>query len=424
MPGSAVRRCSALLTLDPFLLLVTISITTALLFIVILLRTTGGWRWQAGQLRPTPMLPMWTPCSADFAWPAEASLRNRLSNAYSGLYHFLLPTTVGVYAVNLTLASRVDPRLACHSLQQVPKTSWAIVWSAIERSMLSKFQNCEGAGALLGQRVIVSIESAYREVAERQLCPVLLPSPCSIAVPYPTHFHATSDKTMAEHLELVVKSPRHLLASYGGTARGTQIELRTFLQRECAAAAALDGSCRFIQMKNRSKKSLGGCQNASQRQAIWVDAYLRSEFCLMPPGDSATRQGVFDALLVGCIPVFFASCVQKLLAYETMYDPFLPRHERRQYGPGPWAVLLNVSAVMSTPGYLLNTLRSIPNNTVQAMRGTIVQHLPGLQYSASKLTSYRDAQTIFRQMTERLAAYPPTCRRKNRSSVFWGKGLV
>ena len=29
----------------------------------------------------------------------------------------------------------------------------------------------------------------------------------------------------------------------------------------------------------------------------------------MPPGDSPSRQALFDALLCGCIPVFFASCV-------------------------------------------------------------------------------------------------------------------
>jgi hypothetical protein len=35
------------------------------------------------------------------------------------------------------------------------------------------------------------------------------------------------------------------------------------------------------------------------------DLYRQSVFCLMPPGDTNTRRGIFDALLCGCIPVLF-----------------------------------------------------------------------------------------------------------------------
>lgn len=31
----------------------------------------------------------------------------------------------------------------------------------------------------------------------------------------------------------------------------------------------------------------------------------QSTFCLQPPGDSPTRKGFFDSLLLGCIPVIF-----------------------------------------------------------------------------------------------------------------------
>ena len=33
--------------------------------------------------------------------------------------------------------------------------------------------------------------------------------------------------------------------------------------------------------------------------------YARSDFCLMPPGDTLARQGIVDAIAVGCVPVFF-----------------------------------------------------------------------------------------------------------------------
>ena len=34
-------------------------------------------------------------------------------------------------------------------------------------------------------------------------------------------------------------------------------------------------------------------------------AMARSTFCLQPPGDSPTRKGFFDSILLGCIPVIF-----------------------------------------------------------------------------------------------------------------------
>ena len=35
------------------------------------------------------------------------------------------------------------------------------------------------------------------------------------------------------------------------------------------------------------------------------DLYWRSTFCLMPPGDAASRKGTIDSMLLGCIPVHF-----------------------------------------------------------------------------------------------------------------------
>ena len=56
--------------------------------------------------------------------------------------------------------------------------------------------------------------------------------------------------------------------------------------------------------------------------------YMHAEFCLMPGGDTPTRQGVMDALLVGCIPVFFATCSHGSL-YEVAYHPFIPQYDRK-----------------------------------------------------------------------------------------------
>lgn len=351
---------------------------------------------------------IWNACTEAFPWMARLKLGNRIGNAYSSLYQFLGPAT-GVFAANLTLRLREYPQLACHDMLRAQNDSWAVVWSAVEHSLHSQFRTCR----MLSQRAIVSIESQYEDAGiGDSYCPVLLSSPCSIAVPYPTHVHATSDEAMVAHLQHVAKSPRYWLASYGGGSHGQQIPLRDAIQRDCAEAEA--SSCHSIQRPPAMRVFGQDCQNASRHYAVWHEAYLHSDFCLMPPGDTVTRQGWFDALLAGCVPVFFASCVRPALAYETMYSPFLPRHERSRYGPGPWAVLLNASAVISSPGYLLEMLRSIPKSTIGGMRRTILQHLPGLQYSAAPLAMHRDAQTIFRQLAERIAVDAPTCCRNSR----------
>ena len=53
--------------------------------------------------------------------------------------------------------------------------------------------------------------------------------------------------------------------------------------------------CRFVECAD-------GCDDCCSARAV-VDAYLASDFCLVPPGDTPTRRAFFDALLTGCVPV-------------------------------------------------------------------------------------------------------------------------
>ena len=97
-----------------------------------------------------------------------------------------------------------------------------------------------------------------------------------------------------------------------------------------------------------------------------VGSYADAEFCFMPQGDTPTRGAVFDALCALCIPVFFSSCVPGGdLAYELMYHPYLPRHERTSWGVGEWAVTLNMRDAYS--GSLEEGLRNISNETKRAL---------------------------------------------------------
>ena len=51
-----------------------------------------------------------------------------------------------------------------------------------------------------------------------------------------------------------------------------------------------------------------------------MHAMLKEMFCLEPPGDTPMRRSTFDAILAGCVPMFFED-----LAARSQYGWHLPR---------------------------------------------------------------------------------------------------
>ena len=230
---------------------------------------------------------------------------------------------------------------------------------------------------------------------------------------------------MAAHVSWLASSDRRpYLAAYAGAAHGLDMKLRSRLARYCRNAAPTD--CNFIDVERHSgvaEGSSGGGNNrhivaygrplagdrpCPERDAHWrvfADAYAASDFCLMPPGDSPSRQALFDALLCGCIPVFFATCVHPELVYETMYDPFMPRHERHRLGAGPWAVVLNATAIehgqdASHGPHLWHLLRHVNVGTRRAMRRRIAAFASRLQYASGPLRQFQDAASVYASLAQ------------------------
>ena len=111
----------------------------------------------------------------------------------------------------------------------------------------------------------------------------------------------------------------------------------------------------------------GGVAHADY--AAIVDAYNRSTFCVQPPGDTPTRKGIIDALLLGCIPVLF--------------DP--AQRAQWPWHWGDWAadasVLLNGTAARLGQLDVIAALEAIPAARVREMRATIAQQAHRLQYA-------------------------------------------
>lgn len=99
----------------------------------------------------------------------------------------------------------------------------------------------------------------------------------------------------------------------------------------------------------------------------------RSRFCLQAPGDSFTRRSTFDAMLAGCIPVFFSPHTM-----YTQYMWYLP-DDRRSY---------SVFMDKENSTQIEHELSRISESEVVQMRETIVDLIPSLTYAHPNATNY------------------------------------
>ena len=106
--------------------------------------------------------------------------------------------------------------------------------------------------------------------------------------------------------------------------------------------------------------------------------YLLSTFCLSPPGDTFTRRGFWDALLVGCIPVVFDD--------RSRYWPtFFEFGDARAV-----SVLLPAAELAANETVLEEHLRAyLP--LVPAMQRAIAQQATGFQWAFSDLSEEEHA---------------------------------
>ncbi|KAI4317599.1 hypothetical protein L6164_025459 [Bauhinia variegata] len=115
---------------------------------------------------------------------------------------------------------------------------------------------------------------------------------------------------------------------------------------------------------------------------------LQASFCLQPPGDTPTRRSTFDAILAGCIPVFFEEQSAK-----TQYGWHLPENEFESF-----SVHIPKEEVVYKGMKILNVLRGIPGSRVRRMREKILGLIPRVMYrkhnSSYGLRAKKDAFDI------------------------------
>ncbi|XP_020600093.1 xyloglucan-specific galacturonosyltransferase 1-like [Phalaenopsis equestris] len=210
------------------------------------------------------------------------------------------------------------------------------------------------------------MQSPYKFLIERQPWELN-----EIGIPHPTHFHPHSDDHIATWQAKAASSIRGKLVSFVGAARPESTEsIRSVLIRQCGAAQP---ECWFLDCGG------GGCGDPGDVMA----AFMESEFCLQPPGDSPTRKSVFDGLIAGCIPVIF----NPFTAYY-QYPWHLPEDYRK------YSVYVDEEEVREGKVDVMERLRMVePDKRKEMRRYIIYELLPGLLYGdkGSQFRRYRDA---------------------------------
>ncbi|XP_048504407.1 xyloglucan galactosyltransferase KATAMARI1 homolog [Beta vulgaris subsp. vulgaris] len=191
-------------------------------------------------------------------------------------------------------------------------------------------------------------------------------------VPYPTYFHPSSDTEVLEWQGKVRRSPkRSFLFVFAGAPRPWQSNsIRGELISQCKNAT--NNSCTLVHCSQNDDL----CSTPTHI----IEMFMKSEFCLQPPGDSYTRRSTFDSILAGCIPVFFhpksayTQYLWHLPGIYTSYSVYIPEE-------GIKNGTISIEKVLS----------EISEKDVSAMREEVIKLIPRIIYARKSLETFEDA---------------------------------
>ncbi|CAM0906878.1 unnamed protein product [Alopecurus aequalis] len=185
-----------------------------------------------------------------------------------------------------------------------------------------------------------------------------------MSVPYPTYFHPRTDADVLDWQRRIRSADRPWLMSFVGAPRpGDPNSIRSELIAQCGASSA----CRQLGCTNGAKQ----CHSPEDI----VRLFRSSVFCLQPPGDSYTRRSAFDAMVAGCVPVFFHPGTAYL-----QYKWHLPSDHAR------YSVFIPQDGVRAGNVSIEETLRAIPPAVVREMQEEVVRLVPRLVYADPRYT--------------------------------------
>ncbi|GFP81785.1 xyloglucan galactosyltransferase katamari1 [Phtheirospermum japonicum] len=215
------------------------------------------------------------------------------------------------------------------------------------------------------------------------------------AIPYPTSFHPPNLAFFESWVNRVRRSRRSTLMLFaGGGGISANPNVRRSIRLECenaTSSVSANGTgygklCEFVDCSN------GVCEHDPIK---FMKPMLQSSFCLQPPGDTPTRRSTFDAILAGCIPVFFEE-----MSAKKQYWWHLGEEEYEEF-----SVFIGKEDVVFKGVRILDVLMGIPRGEVRRKRDKVLEMMGRVMYrkhgSSLGLRSKKDAFDIAIQGTLR-----------------------
>ncbi|CAL5053447.1 unnamed protein product [Urochloa decumbens] len=204
------------------------------------------------------------------------------------------------------------------------------------------------------------------------------------AVPYPSYFHPSSAGEVAGWQSRARAAPRPWLFAFAGARRpnGT-LAIRDRIFDACDAAAPRR-TCGVLDCA-----AAGGAACRSPRRLMAL--FASSRFCLQPLGDSFMRRSSVDAVMAGCIPVFFheASTFEKQYQWHER-DPDGGGGRRRRY-----FVLIDQDDVLQGKAGIEDALSRYTHAEVAAMREEVIKMIPRFLYKDPRVRFAGDMRDAF-----------------------------
>lgn len=190
-------------------------------------------------------------------------------------------------------------------------------------------------------------------------------------IPYPTYFHPSKYSDVFSWQDRMRKMKRKWLFCFAGAPRPENPKsIRGHIIQQCENSMV----CRLF------KCGFGesSCHSPSNIMQMFQD----SVFCLQPQGDSYTRRSAFDAMLAGCIPVFF----HPGSAY-IQYTWYLPKNY------SSFSVYIPEDDIRRKNISIEERLSQVSPKQAKEMREAVISMIPRLIYSdpRAKLESVKDA---------------------------------
>ena len=178
------------------------------------------------------------------------------------------------------------------------------------------------------------------------------------ALPYPSMYHGAAAAVPAiVHRQDPAK--KKYLWSYSGSAHGAGKQLRQVLDEECKVSDRCHGHFKpkgagylkecggnlfnthldrrhgngCVAMMDVPDGAKNGTKKSARIMPMLVDVIQNSVFCAQPEGDSKSRKGLIDSIILGCIPIVFDSFQETMYVAPCtcarVHTPALPAHIQR-----------------------------------------------------------------------------------------------